>query len=127
MNSSNKSNYKFTPYVKDNIEFLQKLARTKSDKKKNSIVLQASAEQVLAILEICANIVRTNFILSMSQRKKLAEHAEFYRSLVRSRSVKTARNRIQTGSGVAIASLLVPVLSVLADHLMQKVLPKNNE
>lgn len=119
-----KRNYRFSPYISENSEFLQKLAKTKSNKKKNALVISANSEQILSILEICANILRSNFTLSLSQRKRLAQHADFYRSLARSRSEKTARKRIQEGSGAAVATLLVPVISALAEHLMHKVLPQ---
>jgi hypothetical protein len=56
--------YSYSPYVRENFEFLQKLAKTKSDKKKNALLLTATAEQILAIVEICANILKFNFNFS---------------------------------------------------------------
>lgn len=114
--------YEFSPYVKHNVDFLQKLASTKSDKKKNSILLEASAEQILAIVEICANILKFNFTLTKNQKRKLSKYADFYRSIARSKTEKGARKRIQQGSGIALGAILVPVLAELATHLVQKII-----
>jgi hypothetical protein len=113
--------YEFSPYIKENVEFLQKLASTKSEKKKNALLLNASAEQILAIVEICANILKFNFALTKPQKRKLARYADFYRSIARSKTEKGARNRIQQGSGIALGAILVPVLAELAAHLVQKI------
>lgn len=113
--------YEFSPYIKENAEFLQKLASTKSSKKKNALLINASADQILAIVEICANILKFNFTLTKQQKRKLARYADFYRSIARSKSEKTARNRIQEGSGIALGAILIPVLAELAAHLVQKI------
>uniref|UniRef100_A0A1I8B6M1 Histone-fold-containing protein n=1 Tax=Meloidogyne hapla TaxID=6305 RepID=A0A1I8B6M1_MELHA len=91
------STYNYSPYVKENFEFLQRLSKTSSDKKKNALILSASADQILAIVEICANILKHNFTLSRRQRKKLVQFADFYRAIARTRTEKSARNRIQKG------------------------------
>ena len=113
--------YEFSPYIRENLEFLQKLSKTKSDKKKNSILLSATADQILAIIEICANILKFNFTLTKKQKKKLVKYADFYRALARTRSEKSARKKLQQGSGIAIGALLVPVLASLASNLIEKI------
>jgi len=114
--------YKFSPYIEANHEFLKRLAKTKSDHKKHSLLVKATPDQILAIVEICANILKNNFILTNPQRKRLANYAEYYRSIARSRTEHTARHRIQQGGQLAIATLLAPVLSVLAQSLLDKVI-----
>ena len=114
--------YEFSPYIKENTAFLKKLASTRSEEKKNELIKNATVEQILAIVEICANILKFNFTLNSSQRKKLAKYADYYRSIARSRTDKTARKRIQQGRGIALAAVLIPVLSVLAEHLLKKVI-----
>ena len=113
--------YNYSPYIKENLEFLQKLAKTRSDRKKNTILINASADQILAIVEICANILKFNFTLTKRQKRKLIKFADFYRTLARTRSEKTARRKLQEGSGIAIGTLLIPVLTTLASHLIEKI------
>jgi hypothetical protein len=112
--------YKFSPYITSNVEYLNRLAKTRSDRRKHSLLLKASPDQILAIVEICANILKNNFVLTNRQRRRLAHYAEYYRSIARARTEKTARNRIQQGGQLAIATLLAPVLSVLAQSLLDK-------
>lgn len=113
--------YEFSPYIRENSEFLKKIASTKSDRKKDELLKTASADQILALVEICANILKFNFKLNKRQRKRLAKYADYYRSIARSRTEKTARKRLQEGSGIALGAILVPVLSVLAQHLLEKI------
>lgn len=114
-------NYNFSNYITSNTEFLNKLAKTKSDRRKHTLLLQATPDQILAIVEITANILRNNFVLTNQQRRKLAKYAEFYRAIARSRTENTARNRIQQGGQLAIAALLAPVLSAVAQNLLDRV------
>jgi len=119
--------YSFSPYIRENTEFLQKLVRTKSENKKRALLVSATPEQILAIVEICANILKSNFILTKAQKRRLARYAEYYRSIARARTEQTARSRIQQGGqAAAIGSLLVPVLSALASQLLEKALPPAN-
>jgi hypothetical protein len=116
--------YQFSPYIRDNLEFLQQLSKTKSDKKKNSLILNANADQILAIVEICANILRYNFILTPQQKKRLIKFADYYRAIARARTEKTARKRIQQGSGLALGAILLPIVATLAEHFVKKILPQ---
>ena len=113
--------YEFSPYIRENTAFFKKLASTKSDKRKNDLLNDATAEQILGLVEICANILKFNFILNTRQKRRLAQYADFYRSIARSRSEKTARKKLQKGSGIALGAILIPVLSVLAQHLLEKI------
>lgn len=113
--------YEFSPYIRENAEFFKKIASTKSEKKKNILLRDATAEQILGLVEICANILKFNFSLNRNQRKRLAEYADYYRAIARSRSEKTARKRLQQGSGIALGAILVPILGALAQHLVEKI------
>ena len=115
--------YQYSPYIRDSLPFLQLLAKTKSDNKKNAIILKATAEQILSIVEICANILNYNFILTPRQKRRLIKFADYYRAIARSRSERTARNRIQEGSGIALGAILLPIVGALAEHLIKKVFP----
>lgn len=114
--------YQFTPHIRDNVDFFKKIAATKSDRRKNDLLKEATADQILGLVEICANILKFNFTLNKHQKRRLAKYAEFYRSVARSRTEKSARKRLQEGSGVALGAILIPVLSVLAQHLLEKVI-----
>jgi hypothetical protein len=117
--------YEFPTYINENIEFFKKLATTKSDRKKYNYLNSATPDQILAIVEICANILKSNFELNLRQRRKLAKYAEYYRSIARSRTQKTARHRIQYGGqAIALASILAPILGSLAQHVLDKTLLK---
>jgi hypothetical protein len=116
--------YKFSPYIIENVDYLNKLAKTKSEKRRHTLLLKATPEQILSIVEICANILKHNFSLTNRQRKRLSKYAENYRSIARSRTERTARNRIQEGGQLAIGALLAPVLSVIAQALLDKALHK---
>ena len=99
----------------------KKRLKKKSDKKKNALILRATPEQLLAIVEICLNILRFNFPLNKRQRLRLSRYADYYRQIARARSEQGARRQIvQQGSGIALASILVPVVSALAEQLLRK-------
>ena len=113
--------YQFPEHIKSNLQFFQQLAKTKSNKKKNTLILQATPEQILAIVEICANILRFNFVLNRRQKRRLAQYADYYRAIARTRSEKGARNRIvQQGSGIALGALLIPIVSAIAQHFIER-------
>jgi hypothetical protein len=116
--------YQFSPYIVKNTEYLNKLVKTRSERKKHALILSATPEQILSIVEICANILKSNFTLTNKQKRKLAKYAENYRLIARSRTEKTARKRIQEGGQFAIAALLAPVLSTIAQELLNKALHK---
>jgi hypothetical protein len=116
--------HKYTPYIIDNIDYLNRLAKTKSARKKHTLLLEATSDQILSIVEITANVLKSNFTLTNKQKQRLAKYADFYRSIARSRTERTARNRLQSGGQVAIGALLAPVLSVIAQSLLDKALKK---
>ena len=115
--------YDFSPYINENIDFLHRLSKTKSEKKKYTFIKHASSEQILAIVEICANILGARFELNKRQRRKLAQFADYYRAVARSRSEKTARHRIQQGGqAVALSAILAPILGSLVQHVLDRTL-----
>ena len=117
-----KNQYKFPPHITGNVNFLNQLAKTRSDKRKRSLLLEATPEQILAIVEISSNILKNNFVLTNSQKRRLAKYADLYRAISRSRTEGTARRRVQEGGQFAIATLLAPVLSTLAQSLLDRVI-----
>lgn len=103
--------------VSDNTHFLRSLARTKSSRKRKRILKHAGAEQLLALVEICLNILCSRFKLTTRQKKRLLPYADFVRRLARKRTERGARKiLVQKGSGVGglFAALLTPILVDLA-------------
>jgi pyruvate formate-lyase activating enzyme-like uncharacterized protein len=118
--------YDFPEYIKNNREFLGQISKSKSQSKRRKLLNEADREKLLAIVEICSNILKGKIPLNNRQRKRLAESANFYRSIARARSERTARYRIQTGGSLgALAAILSPLLGVLAQHVLDKTLGKN--
>lgn len=107
-----------TPLIIENSDFLKKLAKTKSRRKTHHLLKSASSQQLLSLVEIALNIVRSRFKLTTRQKKRLLPHASFVRHISRVRSERGARKLFyQKGNGLPIglfASLLTPVLIDLA-------------
>ena len=85
--------YHFSPHINENVQFFKKLAFIRSDKKKNDLLKEATADQILGLVEICANILKFNFQLNKRQKRRLCKYADYYRAIARARTKKTARKR----------------------------------
>lgn len=108
--------------IKENLDFLRKLARSKSERKRKQLLKHASTVQLLAIAEICLNIVSARFKLTTRQKKRLMPYADFVRRASRLRSERGAKKLIvQKGSGIGgvFAALLTPVLLELARNVIK--------
>ena len=102
--------------VHKNIDFLKLLSKTKSERKRKRLLRHSNTDQLLAIAEICLNIVKSRFHLTTQQKKRLLPYSEFVRSMSRVRSERGARHVInQKGGGVGVfAALLTPILVEVA-------------
>uniref|UniRef100_A0A1I8BNC9 Uncharacterized protein n=1 Tax=Meloidogyne hapla TaxID=6305 RepID=A0A1I8BNC9_MELHA len=103
--------------VKENIDFLQKLARTKSQRKVRRLLRLANSQHLLTLAEICLNIVKSRFNLSTRQKKRLLPYVDFVRRMSRARSERGARkilNQKGSGFGGVFAALITPILIELA-------------
>lgn len=112
-----------SPIVFENSKFLKSLAKTKSNRKCRRILKNASAQQLLSLIEIALNIVRSHFKLTTRQKKRLLPHATFVRAMSRVRSERGARKLFyQKGNGLPIglfASLLTPILIDVARNIIK--------
>jgi hypothetical protein len=120
---------KISPVVIENKEFLSRLARIKSEKKRRAFLKTASTGELLAIAEICLNIVKSRYPLTTRQKKRLLPYADFVRRLSRARSEQGARKvLVQQGSGAGsvFAALLTPILIELARGIINKQNPQAN-
>jgi hypothetical protein len=110
------------PIVHESIKFIQKLAKTKSFQKRRHLLKHATMKELLALAEICLNIVTTRFKLTTRQHKRLIPYANFIRKMSRMRSERGARNlALQKGSGIhgLFGALLTPILIELARSLIK--------
>ena len=98
------------PNICDNLKFLRTLARTKSETKRRRLLRLATSTELLAIVEICLNIVKARFHLNARQRSRILPYAEFIRKLGRTRTERGARKIVQKGSGLGFAALLTPIV-----------------
>lgn len=101
-----------------NYHWLRRLTRTRSHARRLRIISEASTDQLLALVEVAANLVRRRFPLNVRQRERLAPFADAVRRLARARSERTAKALVQKGEGGMLAAFLVPVLLEAARHLI---------
>nr|CAD2180125.1 unnamed protein product [Meloidogyne enterolobii] len=95
------------------------LAKTKSQRKLQRMLRLSNTNQLLAITEICLNIIKARLRLTNFQKKRLLPYADFVRKMSRVRSEHGARKILnQKGGGIGtFAALLTPVLIELAKSL----------
>lgn len=107
----------FSEKILKNLEFIKRLARTSSEKRRRKLLHSATDEQLEVLVEICVNVCRGTFQLKPRQIQKILPHANFVRRLARKKSPVGAKKTIvQQGTGSAFTSLLLPILLALAKH-----------
>ena len=112
---------KINQNISQHYNFLKSLTKTKSSKKRRQLLKAALTEELLAIVEICLNILKGNLKLFARQKRRLIPYVDFLRSMSRVRSERGARKLlIQKGSGAGglFAALLTPVLIELGRSLI---------
>lgn len=95
-----------------NYAFLRRLARTLSEKNRVYLLQQATEDELLTLVEVAVNILKSNFFISKKQRDKLIPHSATVRKLSGARTQKGARKVVLMGNGAALSPLLSPVLTV---------------
>lgn len=118
------NNNNIGPVVSDNYAFLRTLSRTRSMQRRRRLLKKANTHQLLALAEICLNIVRNRFRLTTRQKMRMVPFVDFIRRLSRVRSERGARKLvIQKGSGLGInlfPALLTPIIYELSKRLLQQ-------
>lgn len=102
-----------------NYQFLETLCKTKSINKRNQLIENASPEELLCVVEICLNLLKT-YNLSPKQKRKLIPYADYVRKLSRAKTERSARQIIQKGSGPVLAAILAPIISEISRVLISK-------
>lgn len=122
MVASKQRQVKISQTVCDSKPFLCALTHTKSIRKRKRLLRKATTNQLLAIAEICLNIVQSRFQLTTRQKKRLLPYANFVRRMSRVRSERGARQLLynQTGEGLPglFAALITPILVELAQKVI---------
>ena len=99
--------------------FLNKLSKTKSIRKRFNLIKLATDQELSAIIEIAFNILKKRFNLSKSQHTKLIPHVQALRRIGRTRSKRGIKKVFQSGEGLAIIpALIAPILIELTRHVI---------
>jgi len=101
---------------------LEKIARSRSEKRRKELLKEAKNCIFFAISEISLNILNGNISLTSYQKNKLRP----FRNKIRKIASKTVnlpeRKKLIIQSGGFLSSLLIPSLSLLADIIARKYL-----
>lgn len=106
----------------ENLKFLKRICRCQSEKSRWKLLRKASFEELLAIVEVCANLRRPNaFYLTKRQKERVSPFASNLRALSRVRSPASARRfTIQKGSGPFFAAILAPIIAEAGRYLVSR-------
>lgn len=102
---------------KRNLAFIKSLIREKSNKNLRKLIENATDDEIASLMDANYNILKFNFPLRPSQKRKLAGYAKSLRKLYKKKSIKSGRKILQKGNGPMLAALLVPVLTEVASRL----------
>ena len=106
--------------ILDHYTFLRKIAKSKSEDRRLSLIRNAKRDELLCLVEVAANVISSKFLLSKKQKLKLFPHAEYIRQLARVRYEIGARKVVQKGNGIVLSSLLIPIIAEAASLLLSK-------
>ncbi|KAL3071940.1 hypothetical protein niasHS_017233 [Heterodera schachtii] len=93
--------------VVHNYDYLKKLGKTTSEKKRRHLLNSAGCEELLTLVEICLNVLNGNFCLSSKQKQRLAPFAKDIRQLARVRSERGARKLLPDTCSAIMANKLI--------------------
>lgn len=117
------NNTQISPLIYENIDFLKSVAKTKSINKRKKILSKASTSQLLTLVEISLNILKSRFKLTARQKNRILPYTDFVRKLSRVRSEKGARNLVQKGGGYglkALPAILTPIILEVLRNIITK-------
>ena len=102
--------FKIGENIFNNIDFLKRIVRSKSQRKQKHFLKKATTGELLAIVEAALNIVKSRIRLTTRQKHRIIPHAEYIRRLARIRSERGAKRLVQKGAGFPIAAILTPII-----------------
>ena len=106
--------------VKNNIEFLSLLCRSKK-KFRNFLIQYANKEQIYTLSEIVLNILNGNLKVPEQLVKKLSKKRKLLRKLVQKNSIKKKKFLIQKGGflEILIPSIVSGLASIISSVITQ--------
>ena len=107
-----------SPLIKSNSQFIKSIASARSQERRKHLLRAATRDQLLTLVEIALNLLRSRIPIRANQKSRLQPAAVGIRRLSRVRSEKAARkilleseHRQQQGKGpIAIAGLVSKLL-----------------
>jgi hypothetical protein len=105
------------PLIYENCQFLKLLIRTKSVNKRAKILKNMTNQQLLALSEICLNILTNKFQLTTRQKQRMQPYADFIRQQGRIRSESGARRLILKRGGKLSSDLFPAILTPIIKHI----------
>ncbi len=104
--------------VKENLPFLQLLARTKSDSQRFALLKTATPSQVRVLSEIALHVLTGHCNINSIDRKLLRSKIKTLKKVASTnRSYKSKKRRISQQGG-AFFSLIAPLLGVIIPALL---------
>ena len=112
--------------VLENYNFLHRLSKTRSEKKRIDLLKNASPVELLSLVEIAKNIKqrKTGFKFNQSAFNRITPYADCIRKLSGVRSERAARKLVIQRGGGFIPSLLIPVLAEAAQQIISRFINK---
>ena len=111
--------HKFSNNIINNLSFLIKFRNRSTLSNTRTLIQNATFTQLLAIVEICNDILNSRFILSRPQKIKLAKYGDIYRSISRRSSENNTRKYIlkslTTERPDVLSILIRPILKTIKD------------
>ncbi len=106
-----KSKEKKKSFASENVDAFRYLT-TLSPAKQKAFIKQADRSLLLAISEICLNVMNKRYVLSPTEKKKLQPYREQILALSQKKpSLKLRKKKLQTGGFLgALVGTLIPAL-----------------
>lgn len=101
---------------------LERIARSRSQKRRVELLKEAKNCIFFAISEICLNVLNGNIRLSKYRMRKLEPYKNSVRKIALKSTTLPARKKLIIQSGGFLPSLLIPSISVLAEIIASKYL-----
>jgi hypothetical protein len=104
------------PLIHEHCQFLKQLV-TKSLKRRKKLLNEMKAEQMLALSEICLNILLNRFQLTPRQKRRMAPYVDFIRQMGKIRSERGAKKVILKKTSNSPKDLFPSILNPIIKHI----------
>jgi hypothetical protein len=100
----------------DNFPFLRALGHTKSVRKQRKLLKHSTSQQILILVEICLNIARGCFPLTIRQKRCLGRFAPQIRKLARVRTERGVHKQLANISPHFLPTVLRPIIRKISKN-----------